>query len=148
MTNKNHVTAGCFLVRKRKGTWEIVLIYKKWAEDNQGWVPPKGHVEEGETLEEAAKRETIEETGYKNIEIINTLKTLHIEYPWDDGFMHKKTIHYFLAKLIDDEKQDLILHAKEKSVTVKIEWFSLDEAEEIIMFDDERKILRDVIKKL
>lgn len=42
------------------------------------------------------------------MEIIATLETLHLEYPWNDGFMHKKDIHYFLAKLIDDEREGLV----------------------------------------
>lgn len=78
MEVKIHNTAGCYLVRQTKGVWEIILIYKKWAEDNQGWAPPKGHVEEGETLEQAAIRETTEETGYKNMKILQPLETLHL----------------------------------------------------------------------
>ena len=37
---------------------------------------PKGHVEGFETVEEGALRETIEETGYPEIEIIGDFKTL------------------------------------------------------------------------
>jgi len=156
MKVKKHNTAGCYLVRKNKGPsallgtskWEIILIYKKWAEDNQGWVPPKGHVEKGESLEDAAKRETTEETGYKNMEIIDTLETLHLKYPWDDGFMHKKDIHYFLAKLIDDEREELKQSEQEESATVKVEWMSLEKAEKELLFDDEREILRKAMKLL
>ncbi|MBD3280518.1 NUDIX domain-containing protein [Candidatus Dojkabacteria bacterium] len=89
MKVKQHNTAGCYLIRNNDGVWEIVLVYKKWAEDNQGWVPPKGHVEEGESLEAAAIRETTEETGYKNIKIVKPLETLEIKYLWDDGYLHK-----------------------------------------------------------
>jgi len=148
MKIKEHNTAGCYLVRKNKGTWEIILIYKRWSEDNQGWLPPKGHVEEGETLEEAAIRETIEETGYKNFEVIQPLETLHIEYPWDDGFIHRKSIHYFLAKLINDEREELKQSKQEKEATVKVEWLSLQDAEKQLLFDDEREILKDVIQIL
>jgi 8-oxo-dGTP pyrophosphatase MutT (NUDIX family) len=148
MKIKEHNTAGCYLVRKNKGTWEIMLIYKKWAKDNQGWVPPKGHVEAGETLEETAKRETTEETGYKNMEIIQPLTTLHLKYPWDDGFLHKKSIHYFLAKLINDEREELKQSKQEEDSTVKVEWLILHNAEKELLFDDERQILQNVIKIL
>ncbi len=49
-----------------------VLYFKnvKW----KGLVPPGGHVDYGETLEEALKRETKEETGLE-IEIIKLLNT-------------------------------------------------------------------------
>lgn len=148
MEIKLHNTAGCFLVRPAKGSWEIILLYKKWAEDNQGWVPPKGHVEEGETLEQAARRETMEETGYKNFEIVGVLETLHIEYPWNDGYTHKKDIHYYLAKLLNDEKTELKLSEQEESSIVKIEWLSLEKAEKDLLFDDVREILRKVIRIL
>ena len=148
MKIKKHNTAGCFLVRKTNDAWEIILIYKKWAGDNQGWVPPKGHVEEGETLEEAAKRETTEETGYLNIEIVKPLETLHLKYPWDDGYIHEKDIHYFLAKLKDDQKQGLKQTNQEESATVKVDWLTLEKAEKELMFGDEREILRKVIKIL
>lgn len=146
MEIKEHNTAGCYLIRKNKNReWEIVLVYKKWSEDNQGWVPPKGHVEENETLEEVAIRETFEETGYKNMKIIQPLETLYIEYPWDDGFMHKKSIHYFLAILEDEEREDLKLSSQEEDSTVKVSWMTLEKAEKDLKFDDEREILKKVM---
>lgn len=143
---KHHNTAGCFLVRARTDGWEICLIYRIWPNDHQGWVPPKGHVESGETLEDTAIRETIEETGYINIKIIKPLQTLHIQYPWDDGFIHKKDIHYFLAELVDDEHKELALSDSEKESQTKVEWMSLKDAEKKLLFDDEREILKEVIR--
>ncbi len=144
MLTKHHRTAGCYLVRKVNNNWEIILIYKKWAEDNQGWVPPKGHIETGEDAKDTAIRETTEETGYKNMKIIEALEPRYIEYPWDDGFLHKKIIHYFLAILENDERNELKLSEQETNSTVKVEWMSLDEAEKNLMFDDERELLRNV----
>lgn len=145
MQIKKHNTAGCFLIRNSKGVRGILLIYKKWAEDNQGWVPPKGHVEEGETLEQAAIRETTEETGYKNMRIIRPLATKYIEYPWDDEFLHKKTIRYFLAELIDDEKIELKQSQQEEDSTIEIRWHTLEDAMRKLKFDDERGILKNII---
>ena len=51
------IKAGCFLVnRERK---EIALIYRQKQKD---FSFPKGHVEKGEEIENAAIRETAEET--------------------------------------------------------------------------------------
>jgi len=36
-----------------------------WHNGRKGWEMPGGHVEDGETSEEAAKREFIEEAGYE-----------------------------------------------------------------------------------
>ncbi|MFN4764469.1 NUDIX hydrolase [Gillisia sp. Q332] len=53
---------------------EILFIYR-----NKRWDLPKGKVEEGETLEESAVREVMEETGVKDLEIVRFLrKTYHI----------------------------------------------------------------------
>ena len=42
-----------------------------WHNRRNGWEMPGGHVEEGETSEDAAKREFLEEAGYE-IEIVAT----------------------------------------------------------------------------
>jgi 8-oxo-dGTP pyrophosphatase MutT (NUDIX family) len=156
MQTKYHNTAGCYLVRKieRQNSqdvsknYEIILIFKDWAKDNQAWVPPKGHVEKGESLESAAIRETREETGYKNMRIIAPIETLHIKYEWDDGFLHDKKIHYFLAELLDEEKVEKHLSERESSSQRDEKWFTLKEALNKLGFDDERELLEKVIKML
>lgn len=53
---------------------EILFIYR-----NKRWDLPKGKVEEGETMEESAIREVMEETGVKDLEIVRFLrKTYHV----------------------------------------------------------------------
>ena len=53
-------SCGAIVYRKYHGNTEILLI----KHINSGhWSFPKGHVEEGETEEETAKREIMEETG-------------------------------------------------------------------------------------
>lgn len=61
---------------------------------------PGGGVEKGETLEEAIKRECIEETGY-NIDIISPIGEV-IDYY---NLIHRKNLnHYFLAKTIGEKE--------------------------------------------
>ena len=59
---EKHFTATAYVLKEDK----TLLIYHKKL---QKWLPPGGHVEENETPVEAAKRETLEETGLE-IEII------------------------------------------------------------------------------
>lgn len=56
------VQAGGGVVRRREpgGAWEIVVVHRPRYDD---WSLPKGKVDAGETLEEAALREVREETG-------------------------------------------------------------------------------------
>lgn len=84
------------------------IVFKKTAKgffvammvDSYGkWTFPKGHVEKGESKEEAAARETIEEIGLDEIKLLETLGSIDIEFT--DRFEKKgktiqKTIHYYL----------------------------------------------------
>ena len=51
--------AGCILINRKDNT--IALVYRKKYND---YSFPKGHLEEGETIEECALRETAEETKH------------------------------------------------------------------------------------
>ena len=62
------------------------------------WFFPKGHVDEGEELEDAARREVVEETGITELEYIDTLPSY--TRPGIDPHGHytneEKEIHMFL----------------------------------------------------
>jgi ADP-ribose pyrophosphatase YjhB (NUDIX family) len=60
--------AGCVVINKGK----VLLVT---TEDHSLWGYPKGHAESGETLEQVALRETLEETGYK-VQIVKRLNDL------------------------------------------------------------------------
>ncbi|HWE65390.1 MAG TPA: NUDIX hydrolase [Acidimicrobiales bacterium] len=52
--------AGGLIVRRRSGQLEIAVVHRPVHED---WSFPKGKLEDGETFEDAAGREVLEETG-------------------------------------------------------------------------------------
>ena len=64
--------SGCVVVNENK---DVLLVTNK---ELNIWAFPKGHVEEGETLEEVALRETLEETGYEVV-IIKRLEDVRYE---------------------------------------------------------------------
>ena len=68
MTRRGSVSAGLLLFRRSAGTLEVFLAHPGgpfWASRDAGaWTIPKGRVDEGEDLLDAAKREFNEETSF------------------------------------------------------------------------------------
>ena len=80
---------------------------------------PKGHVEEGETHENAALREFTEETGFKDIEIIKKLGIVTKPSIERDGTKVTKDIHLYLMKITGDSKSE---------PEEEIVWLTIEEA--------------------
>ncbi|MBI4386005.1 MAG: NUDIX domain-containing protein [Elusimicrobia bacterium] len=79
MTGRLHFVATGYVVRDRK---TLLLYHKKL----RMWLPPGGHIDEGELPEEALLREIKEETGLK-VEIVSPRRLSH---PEDD---HVRYLH-------------------------------------------------------
>ena len=70
-------TAGGIVFRRnKKGEVEILLIQ----DHKDRWTIPKGHIEEGETAQEAARREIGEEAGLHDIDMLGWLGKIHFRY--------------------------------------------------------------------
>ena len=92
---EREVSAGGVVI-KREGRRFLVALMK----DSYGkWTFPKGHVEAGEFLEEAAARETLEELGLEEIRLLSYLGKIDIWFRdrFDKkGTLVHKDIHYYL----------------------------------------------------
>jgi len=132
-----HITAGCFLLNSKN---ELFLIHKKFSNGTTAWVCPKGHVEGNETLEQAALRETGEETGYTNVKIIKKLKTYTFEYQHENE-NHQKELTWFQASLLSDDRMELSPSENEVNSVIEMRWVSLVEAKNLLTFKDDKEVL-------
>ena len=75
---------------------KILLLYKKYRNRYDGWVLPKGTVEEGETYHETALREVMEESGVK-ASIVKYIGSSRYSFGTVDDKV-KKEVHWFLMR--------------------------------------------------
>ena len=73
---------------------KVLLLYKSYKNKYDGWVLPKGTVEFGETHEQTALREVLEETGSKATIIKYINKSEYTFRVPED--MVSKDVHWFL----------------------------------------------------
>lgn len=113
--------AGTILVNLR--TKKIALVYRR---DELGYEFPKGHLEEGETLEECAVRETEEETERKN-HILEKLGVVN----YITGKGEEVELHMYLA--IDDGRTQEVI---EEELKEELYWFSVEDVDSKLKYDD------------
>src|SRR5260370_42092406 len=97
MAQRIAVSAGAIILREIAGELRLALAHHK--SSAKKWVLPKGHVDPGESLEQAALREIHEETGLARVQLIRHLGTSKRQSIKSNGDLEHKTIHNFLAYL-------------------------------------------------
>lgn len=81
------VEAGGGVIRNSKGEYLFIRRNKKWD-------LPKGRVEKGESFQEAAVREVMEETGIKDLKVTQFLMTTYHVFKRNKKFRLKVTYWY------------------------------------------------------
>jgi 8-oxo-dGTP pyrophosphatase MutT (NUDIX family) len=97
------------------------------------WSLPKGHVEPGETAEQAAIREVQEETGISG-EILASLGTIDFWFIAEGRRVHK-TVHHFLLRAVGGELSDADIEVTE------VAWVPLPEITGQLAYPDERGLV-------
>ena len=100
------------------------------------WSLPKGHVEAGETTEDAAVREIAEETGITG-RVVAPLGTIDFWFVADGRRVHK-TVHHFLLIAEGGELSD------EDVEVTEVAWVPLPEIPARLAYADERRLVEKV----
>jgi len=123
------VSAGGIIIRQADSDPELLLIRDK---RYTAWVVPKGHVEAGETLEQAAIRETREEAGVTEATIIQKLGQFR---RYVTRASEWKTIHYFL---MHTAKEQPLGQPEDNRMETK--WFPITKLPEMYLPEQEKVI--------
>ena len=133
-------SCGVVLFSKHK---VLLLQYAKGQKegewDLQGhWDFPKGHVDKGETEIETATRELEEETGIKNIILLdNFRKTINYKIQKRDRKISKEVV-FFIATTVETEINLSHEH-------VDYGWFDFTSALKQLTYDNARSVLSEAI---
>ncbi len=99
---------------------------------------PKGHIDPGEEPAETALRETAEETGYADLEIVADLGQTLVEFE-ADGRAYRRTEFYYLMELKSDRQTRRPTHDRAQFAPF---WCPVDEGLRQLTFAEERTVLR------
>jgi len=134
---KREFSAGGIVFKRERGGLKVLLI-----KDGYGrWTWPKGNIGKGESREEAALRETSEETGLKKLRIVEKIDRINYFYRLH-GTLIYKTVYLFLMEARGREKFKI-----QTSEIRDAKWFTPEEALETVAYKGAKEILKKAIER-
>ncbi|MGH7561573.1 MAG: NUDIX hydrolase [Gemmatimonadales bacterium] len=130
---QREVSAGGIVFRRDEGGVTRWLLIKD-SYDNWGF--PKGHLEDGESPLEAARRETAEETGLDDLRPQGPIRIVDWHFRFKGRFIHK-FCHFFLFESPAAEAAP----QADEGITA-VQWLPLGEALQVLSYDNARGVLR------
>ena len=129
------LAAGGIVLVEGDAGLEVLVVHRPAYDD---WTLPKGHVDAGESLEAAALREVLEETGLAARIVVSAGTTVHqVELP--DGTAAKQ-VHWFL--MVPAGTSTPGAHAGDDEVD-RICWWPVTRAVQDLTHSGEQELLRD-----
>jgi 8-oxo-dGTP pyrophosphatase MutT (NUDIX family) len=122
------------IVYRRTGVEPARFLLIRDSYDNWGF--PKGHLEDGESPAEAARRETGEETGLDRLVLQGPIRVIDWHFRFRGRHIHKYC-HFFLFESPNGEPCPQV----DEGIT-DCQWRSLDEALDLLSYDNARGVLK------
>jgi 8-oxo-dGTP diphosphatase len=119
--------AGGILLRAApSGRYQVAVVHRPHRHD---WSLPKGKVDVGESMEQCALREVLEETGYRC-----RLSSFVGFIEYRDRRNRRKVVGYWIMDVVDGE------FAASDEVD-ELEWLDLDMAERVLTYGHDRELI-------
>jgi 8-oxo-dGTP pyrophosphatase MutT (NUDIX family) len=134
MRTVREVSAGGVIYREHDGRVEVALIHVR-----KRWGLPKGHMEDGERIEQTAVREVREETGLLgNVDrkLGNISYTYRSRTKEGEPIRISKRVYFYLLSYLEGE-----VHGHDYEVD-EARWFPIEEAIEKLSFATEIRMVR------
>lgn len=126
-------TSGGIVFRHPESGGDIEILLIQDAKDR--WTIPKGHIEEGETAAQTARREIGEEAGLHDVDMLGWLGKIHFRYRRIDRLVLMTTQIYLVRVRTDGNE------IKKEEWMNGIKWFSFNEALDLIEYEDIAKLM-------
>ena len=117
--------------RDKDGGIEMLLIQ----DHRNRWTIPKGHVEQGETAQQAAEREIGEEAGLNDVKVLGWLGKIHFRYRRINQLVLMTQQVYLMRTNTDGEE------IQKEDWMNGIKWFKYQDALEAIEYEDIGKLM-------
>ena len=124
-------SSGGVVARRVEGSVHFLLIRDPYGR----WGLPKGHIEDGETAEEAALREVTEETGLGRIELGPPLGTIDWHFRRKGDVVHKHCDYFLMTSSEGDTTPQVT-----EGIT-ECRWLPANEAIATVEYDNARQIV-------
>lgn len=133
---QEETSAGGLVLDRSGDELRAALIGKLDRRGRLMWSMPKGHIEPGETREDAAVREVREETGLEG-EILAELGSVDYSFVSNGKRIHK-TVHHFLMQRVGGEI------CTDDAEVADVELVPISELNSRLVYADERGLLKKV----
>ncbi len=112
----------------------LLMVKVQNLKGDQVWTFPKGHIEKGETAEEAALREVEEETGFR-CRLVKPFDRVQYFFR-RDGMLTKKTVVWFLMQPLEKTG------AHDADEILETRWMTFEEAQKLTKYKSDKQLLK------
>lgn len=130
-----HKCAGGIVIRRNNDCVEFLLLKQIRKTGEIQWVMPKGHIEKGETCEQAAIREVREETSIEELRLTACLGKQEFQYREENEIQHEKVVSWYLMEMPYESR--LSINIEEGFVEAK--WLRFKDARKQCSHEDFRE---------